>query len=83
MVWGLRGVAHGFDQNGKEAKTMNTYDLRDLPVSTIEVLPADAMEALTAGHGMTELAASSLLLCSCGGCGGCGGCGCGSGDENE
>jgi len=55
---------------------MNTCDLRDLPVSTIEVLPVDAMEALSAGHGMTELAASCILFncASCNGCGGwCGG----------
>ncbi|MFC5826354.1 thiomuracin/GE37468 family thiazolyl RiPP peptide [Nonomuraea insulae] len=35
------------------------YDLNDLPVDTINVLPADSLEALTEGHGMTEIAASS------------------------
>jgi len=46
---------------------MNSYDLRDLPVDAVDVLPADAMEALGAGHGMTELAASSMQL-ACGSC---------------
>lgn len=35
------------------------YELDNLPVDTINVLPADGLEALTEGHGMTEVAASS------------------------
>lgn len=38
-------------------------DLSSLPVESLDVLPADSLEALEAGYGMTEIAAS----CSCGG----------------
>ncbi|WP_026411570.1 thiomuracin/GE37468 family thiazolyl RiPP peptide [Actinomadura oligospora] len=33
-------------------------DLNDLPVDSIDVLPADGVERLDIGHGMTEMAAS-------------------------
>ncbi|MCO6006959.1 hypothetical protein NE236_18390 [Actinoallomurus purpureus] len=36
-----------------------TNGLGDLPVESIDVLPADTVEVLEAGHGMTEIAASS------------------------
>ncbi|MCO6006958.1 hypothetical protein NE236_18385 [Actinoallomurus purpureus] len=31
-----------------------------MPVESIDVLPADTIEVLEAGHGMTEIAASSV-----------------------
>ncbi|MEU4232920.1 thiomuracin/GE37468 family thiazolyl RiPP peptide [Nonomuraea sp. NPDC026600] len=43
-------------------------DLEGLAVDSIEVLPADAIEFLTTGHGMTETGASiACFHCSCGG----------------
>ncbi|MGW2154531.1 thiomuracin/GE37468 family thiazolyl RiPP peptide [Nonomuraea sp. NPDC001699] len=33
-------------------------NLSELPIETIDVQPADSIEALTSGHGMTEIAAS-------------------------
>jgi hypothetical protein len=40
-------------------------DLEGLAVDSIEVLPADSMEFLTTGHGMTETAASFGCLWGC------------------
>ncbi|MFC5826039.1 thiomuracin/GE37468 family thiazolyl RiPP peptide [Nonomuraea insulae] len=38
-------------------------NLDGLAVDSIEVLPADSIEFLTTGHGMTETAASFACLC--------------------
>jgi hypothetical protein len=38
------------------------FDLSELAVSSIEVVPLDA-SGLTEGHGMTELAGSCVCLC--------------------
>ena len=42
--------------------------LSDLAVETIQVVPADALDTATDGHGMTELAGSCFdcVDCSCG-----------------
>ena len=37
------------------------FELNDLPVESVDVLPADTLEALETGHGMTEMAASCPL----------------------
>ncbi|MCO6006992.1 hypothetical protein NE236_18555 [Actinoallomurus purpureus] len=43
----------------REGKPMSTAsDLNNLPVDSIDVLPAESLEALETGHGMTETAAS-------------------------
>ncbi|MFC5182275.1 thiomuracin/GE37468 family thiazolyl RiPP peptide [Actinomadura harenae] len=46
-------------------------DLSDLPVDSIDVLPADGIEALDIGHGMTEVSASCghEFTRPCGSCG--------------
>ena len=43
-------------------------DLDGLVVDRIEVLPADSIEFLTTGHGMTENAASFRCFCGGGSC---------------
>ena len=43
-------------------------DLEGLAVDSIEVLPADSIEFLSAGHGMTETAASFGCFCGGGSC---------------
>lgn len=42
-------------------------DLEGLAVDSIEVLPADSIEFLTTGHGMTETAASFACIVGCSG----------------
>lgn len=35
-------------------------ELNELPVESVDVLPADMLEALESGHGSTEIAASCV-----------------------
>ena len=47
-------------------ETTLAYDLDSLAVDVFELVDtATSVESLTAGHGMTELAASSWCFCSC------------------
>jgi hypothetical protein len=49
-----------------------TLDLDDLPMDVFELTEQGSVESLTAGHGMTPMAASVCVcftcLCSCCGC---------------